>query len=164
MSNNIEEWRDIKGTNGLYQISDHGRVKSFKQKKPRIMKPSGIRYKQIVMNVDKKLIHKRINRLVLEAFVGPCPEGYEAAHLNCIRTDNRIENLKWCSRVENRSHERKYNNGKLFLGKKLGYDNAVKIRRLRADGYKYHQLAEMFGVNTNTIIDAVKGNTYKAPK
>lgn len=46
-----------------------------------------------------------VHRLVLEAFVGPCPEGQECAHLNGNRVDNRIENLRWCGRKENCSHK-----------------------------------------------------------
>ena len=38
---------------------------------------------------------KYIHRLVLEAFVGPCPEGMETCHNNGVRTDNRLENLRW---------------------------------------------------------------------
>jgi hypothetical protein len=45
--------------------------------------------------------HYRAHRLVAEAFLGPCPEGMQVCHINCIRHDNRIENLKYGTPSEN---------------------------------------------------------------
>lgn len=52
--------------------------------------PEGGRYKTF-----------RVHRLVLEAFVGPCPEGMECRHLNGVRNDNRLANLAWGTKEEN---------------------------------------------------------------
>jgi hypothetical protein len=48
---------------------------------------------------DLKIVS--VHRLVLEAFIGPCPEGMEACHNNGVRTDNRVENLRWDTHDEN---------------------------------------------------------------
>ena len=47
----------------------------------------------------------QVHRLVLAAFVGPCPVGYQCAHLNNVRDDNRVENLAWVTPKENISHK-----------------------------------------------------------
>ncbi len=52
----------------------------------------------------------RVHRLVLEAFVGPCPEGMECRHLNGVRADCRLENLIWGTRAENVADRRKHRN------------------------------------------------------
>ena len=44
---------------------------------------------------------KRVHRMVLEAFVGPCPEGMQCRHLNDVKNDNRLNNLAWGTRKEN---------------------------------------------------------------
>ena len=49
-----------------------------------------------------------VHRLVMEAFYGPCPEGMEVDHRNKRRDDNRVENLRYCSRVENAHNTVKY--------------------------------------------------------
>lgn len=52
----------------------------------------------------------RVHRLILEAFVGPCPEGMECRHLNGDKADNRLANLSWGTRQENMDDKRKHAN------------------------------------------------------
>lgn len=91
-----------------YEVSDLGRVRSWKiwgrkaTDPPRLLTPGNTTLYDFVvlLNGDKRrncLVH----RLVLEAFVGPCPEGMEARHLNGSSRDNSLENLEWASHMEN---------------------------------------------------------------
>ena len=61
--------------------------------------PNG--YKQVSLSKGNRQRTHKVHRLVLEAFVGPCPEGMESCHANDIPGDNRLENLRWGTRREN---------------------------------------------------------------
>lgn len=106
----MEEWRDIKGYEGLYQISSEGRVKSkqritrnnqtIKEKirKPKIDKDGYCCVSLWIDGVSKEYF---IHRLVAQAFI---PNPYNKPcidHINTNKTDNRAENLKWCTHKEN---------------------------------------------------------------
>lgn len=105
-----EIWKPVYGHEGKYEVSSLGRVRSLtwgcfgnKRKTPYIkkvwMEPKGYLRAKIV-NRKAHFVH----RLVIEAFHGPSQKGMECAHLNGIRHDNRIENLKWVTPSENQMH------------------------------------------------------------
>ena len=91
-------------------VSRDGRAFSYVQEHFRLIKPFPTAYprnkynggrKQQYLKMHHRHHHILIHRAVLLAWVGPCPEGYEADHLNGITTDNRIENLEWVTPAEN---------------------------------------------------------------
>lgn len=104
-----EEWKSIPGYEGLYDISNHGRVRSWinrqqnRRLKPYLRKlPSddeGYLHVNLYKNAHRKT-HK-IAPLVLKTFSGSCPLGCEASHINGIKTDNRINNLIWEPHLDN---------------------------------------------------------------
>lgn len=104
-----EIWKDIKGYEGLYQVSNLGRVKSLKRKyhpKDRILKP----YKhpdgrmQVPIYRNGEMSMKKVHRVVAEAF-HPNPKNLpQVNHKNCIKGDNRASNLEWCDDAENKKH------------------------------------------------------------
>lgn len=114
-SRDLETWRPVVGYENRYEVSDQGRVaaKSYQARtrygdlcwRPaRIL--AGRRNKKGYIIValtgdDGKCIQKRVHRLVLEAFVGPCPEGMEGCHGPGGPGDNRLENIRWDTRQEN---------------------------------------------------------------
>lgn len=95
-----EIWKDIEGYEGLYQVSNLGRVKKL----PTILKNSldkqGYEVVQLVNENGKKKVLK-IHRLVANAFIENTENKPQVDHINTIRNDNRVENLRWVTPKEN---------------------------------------------------------------
>ena len=93
-----EIWKDVPGYAGLYQVSNTGRVKSFKNQYGhgiRILKGEKTQAGYIQVSLNKK--RYKIHRLVAMAFI-PNPDVLpQINHKNEIKTDNRAENLEWCT-------------------------------------------------------------------
>ena len=104
----MEIWKDIKGYEGIYQISNEGRVKrlagSPKCKKDRILKNSTTSNGYLFVSLCNKGQHKlyRVHRLVLETF-SPIEnmENLQVNHLDEDRTNNKLNNLQWCTCQDN---------------------------------------------------------------
>ena len=97
-----EIWKDIKGFEGLYQVSNYGLVRSLRDNHGRarelILKPKMNRggYLYVALWKDGKSMTCRIHRLVAEAFL-PNPLGLpQVNHIDEDKTNNRVENLEWC--------------------------------------------------------------------
>ncbi len=95
----VEQWRPIPGWEGLYQVSDHGRVRSLRTGK--ILKAGMNRRHRHVALCSGGGKSFRVHRLVMEAFVGPLPEGMEVRHLDDDPDNNRLSNLVYGTRSEN---------------------------------------------------------------
>lgn len=109
--NNIkgEIWKDITGYEGLYQISNMGRVKSLNYrhtKTPCIMKQNIYNngYLSILLSKDGIKTKFLVHRLVGLAFIPNLECKPEINHINEIKTDNRVNNLEWVTRKENNSY------------------------------------------------------------
>ena len=93
-----EEWRVVKRMAG-YQVSNLGRLRRKNKTWPRAKSE----YSYPKCRYTKRGYHRAhngkkdflVHRLVLEAFVGPCPEGKECDHINRKKGDNRVVNLRW---------------------------------------------------------------------
>ena len=123
-----EIWKDIEGYEGLYQVSNMGRVKSlertvwdkggfYKTVAERILKvgKGGKGYSQVILCKEGKGKSYKIHRLVASAFCEN-PSGYnEVNHKDENKENNRADNLEWCSRSYNCS----YNDRAKKAGKKL---------------------------------------------
>jgi hypothetical protein len=105
MSDN-EVWMPVPDYGGLYEVSDQGRVRSWQPRwrdLPRLLDPSpnGSGYAFVHLCRDGRTRAVKVARLVLEAFVGPMPEGMETLHINGDSADDRLANLRYGTHAEN---------------------------------------------------------------
>lgn len=111
-----EIWKDIKGYEGMYQVSNMGRIKGLRRVINRINSPMELPEKLLTPILDKHgyfIIHLSkenkkkkfyIHRLLGEYFIGN-PTNQECInHKNGIKTDNSLDNLEWCTIAENNQH------------------------------------------------------------
>lgn len=117
MIDRTEIWKDIPGYEGIYQISNQGRVKSCdryakgRSKLGRWLKgrikaihTANNGYPTVSVCKESQQSCFLVHRLIAEAFI-PNPLGKKCInHINGVRTDNRIENLEWCTYSENAIH------------------------------------------------------------
>ena len=101
-----EEWRDVVGYEGYYQVSNEGRVKSFKWNKERFLKPSMDKdgYLLVTLCAGGKPKTLKVHRLVCEAFHENPDNKPQVNHINEDKTDNRACNLEWCTCKQNVNH------------------------------------------------------------
>ena len=98
----MEEWRDVKGFEGLYQVSNLGRVRSLNYLhtgKERVLKQckNNHGYQQVTLYKDGKVKKGKVHRLVAEAFI-PNPDGLPCVnHIDECKTNNIVTNLEWCT-------------------------------------------------------------------
>ena len=98
-----EIWRDIVGYEGLYQVSNTGKVRNKKRK---ILKPQlfSCGYLYVALYKNRKMKYFRIHRLVAQAFI-PNPNNYPIVnHRDENRQNNLVENLEWCDQKYNVSY------------------------------------------------------------
>lgn len=107
----------------------------------------------------------RVHRLVLEAFVGPCPDGMECRHFpDTDKTNNRLENLSWGTPEQNRDDNHQtdaYRDCDAHPMAKLTSGQVASIRsRYAAGGVLQRELAEEFGVSVPNISTIVNGHSW----
>jgi len=167
-----EAWKPIVGWEDLYEVSDHGRVRSLRssrgpRKQPRLRKlwigkTNG--YPSITLYKDGERVGKLVHRLVLEAFVGPCSEGLECCHRDDVKTNNTLENLYWGSKKDQLSdavRNLRLRRGEAINTAQVTESQVREIRKRYAAGETQAELARAFGVTLNLVHFVVTRRTWK---
>lgn len=174
------KWLPVSNCDG-YEVSDDGRVRSLDRTQT-LIGNGGREYKRCrkgkVLSLKKHpqgyrcvqmgSVQKTVHSVVMEAFVGPRPHAHCINHIDGDKTNNRVENLEYCTMSANSKHA--YDTG-LSDGPPLkrGRDHwkcrltEIEVRRVRA----YHKLnwpsktiADFFGVGDTTIYNIIKRNSW----
>lgn len=171
---NMEIWKDIKGYEGFYQISNFGNVKSLerlisevrlgkpiKRKiKSRIIKPSLTKSGYLfcfLYNSNGVKKNHLIHRLVGVAFIPNSENKPTINHINGIKTDNSVNNLEWNTYLENGKHARdnklNINFGENSKNHKITDLQVAEIRRLRILGETTYGIAKKFNITHCHVSD-----------
>jgi len=166
----MEQWRDIPGFEGTYAVSDQGQVKRIASSRQGSLSESDLilrpgRAKSGYMTVALKQKTFTVHRLVMLAFVGSVT-GKEVNHINADRTDNRLENLEWVTRLENNQHAINLGRanrpkGESHFRSKLTAEKVVEIRDLYHAGVPQKALADMFNISFSTVYFVATRRTWK---
>lgn len=133
----------------------------------RLQKTGGQEGRLSVLVVEADGIRKNylVHRLILEAFVGPCPEGMECRHLDGDPSNNRLENLRWGTPKENAADRVRH--GTIYRGvgtksptAKLTDHDIPAIQKMHLEGVSYSSIARMYGVYSGTIRNACLGRSW----
>jgi hypothetical protein len=175
----IEEWRDVRGYEGLYMVSNLGRIKSLeriyysgKSRKSRKIQPESIlkirsigKYLGMCLFKNGRRSTRYVHRVVASAFIPNLDNLPEVNHKNANKHDNAIENLEWCTKEGNLQHARE--NG-LLPGKGAKHpkaifnnDDILSIRLLRStQNLSGCKLAKMYNANPVTIYNIINRKSY----
>ena len=146
-----EIWKDVVGYEGLYKISNTGRVKSVKRDKILKEQLNERGYLRVSLSKNNKQKIYSVHRLVMITFIG-YEEGKQVNHIDGDKTNNRLDNLEWTTQSENMKH---------------AYDNRLvkskrRVRRIRCieTGEIYKSGAEAsreLGYDASTILRTCLG-------
>ncbi|WP_299315526.1 NUMOD4 motif-containing HNH endonuclease [uncultured Halomonas sp.] len=150
-----EIWRDVPGYEGRYEVSDKGRVRSrdrqveattrqgttyYSRRRGRLLRPGRMNAFGHLSVAIGKGNSRTVHSLVMEAFIGPRPDGFDIRHLNGDGSDNRLVNLEYGSRSENNRDIARHGRRRVTLSQ------AEEIRCRHAQGETLRSLAAEFNM------------------
>lgn len=165
-----EVWKDIPGYEGSYQVSNLGRVKSL----PRVVQIPGYGTRTLSekmlrlsrctsghlyvnLRKDGSTHHSEIHRLVMLAFVGPCPPGMEVCHNDSNPKNNRLDNLRYDTHMNNMIDMSYVGNRSR---QKLSVEDVLVVRERLKRGEVGRRLAEEYGVTPAAISAINRGRNW----
>lgn len=169
-----KKWLPIPDYETLYAVSSDGQVKRLARKSrnglseftlpERQMKPSLSRgYLRVSLWENNRSKVEFVHRLVMKAFVGQSTLSVD--HINGIKTDNRIENLRYCTLRENTIYQHEAGRVKFVRGiengkAKMNDDIVRQARRMILSGMSIQKIADHFGLSKGTIQAMKEGRTW----
>lgn len=167
----VEIWKPVVGYEGLYSVSNLGRVRSdatrgHNGKTGRIMtEDNSCGYAAVRLTGYGCSKAYKSHRLVCSAFI-PNPLGLpHVNHKNGVRMDNRVENLEWCTALQNSRHAievlGKHNAGERNHSAKLVADDVRSVRAGKWAGMRNTEVAAALGVCESTIRAIRSGRTWR---
>lgn len=175
----VERWRQISGFSG-YMVSSEGRVRSYWTahgwtrfaSDPRMLKPGKLN-KQGYLAVRLRTTTGKaksvtVHRLVMRAFIGPCPDGMNVNHKDGDPRNNRLENLEYVTHSENVMHAyrtglRRRTVGEASPTSKINWLIVSVMRSAAAQGQTKAVIARHFGVSESTVRSVVTGKSWRTP-
>lgn len=166
-----------------YFISNMGTIYSIakranRPKPKKMVKLSLCKHKSghfsIYLRIDGKPYKRWVHRLVLETFVGKCPPKNECRHLDGNPSNNDVKNLAWGTKKENFQDRIKH--GVMLRGEnhpqsKLTSEQVIEIRKLATmanknirkidKGGNYKEIAKKYNICASTIVQIVRGSSWK---
>lgn len=169
MSKIIEQWVEIKNYEGLYEVSNFGRVKSLPGKirfrrvetSEHILKPrfDGKKYEYVSLFPQTKQKNFKIHRLIANAFIKNPENKPEVNHKDGNKSNNNVENLEWSTRLENVRHGIKTGLSNPWCNKKL---TQKQVNFIRSSSLYQRELAKMFNVSRPAISLVKNYKTWNA--
>jgi len=173
-----EEWRPVVGYEGLYEVSNLGRVRSLDHKVPyarwnadglrwqkgRILRPGGKPYFHIKLCKESTVTHIDIHVLVITAFLGKREQGMVVNHIDGNKTNNDLTNLEWVTPRENNLHAAAMGairTGERHLSARYTTEQVREMRALFARGVSIRALMQQFDGAESTIQRIVYRRTWK---
>lgn len=169
-----EVWKPVVGFEGLYEVSDQGRVRSLDRyvevgrgrrfSAGRVLIPClAGGYPRVDLCSDRRY-PRNVHVLVARAFLGPTPPGHGALHFDGDKTNNRLANLRYGTQGENAADAARHGHvsrGETHPGAKLTEVEVVEAKRLARRGCYHREIAERFGVARETIGNIVRGQRWR---
>jgi hypothetical protein len=173
-----EIWKPVLGYEGAYSVSNMGRVRSEQRRvkrsdgRPRTIPCCILKYRVGDVGYPIVSLHKngkgqtiRVHRVVLEAFVGPCPDGMECLHANNDKLDARLVNVRWGTHAENTGQMRDDGRAQAALGagtaKKLDWADLHLILSDLAAGQTQQLIADRHGIVRQTVSKIARGEYWR---
>lgn len=149
-----------------YDVGTDGSVWSWKTGKAVKLKPTLTMYGYLTVRLcgGGKPVTKFVHHFVLEAFVGPRPTGKECCHNDGVKTNNRLENLRWDTRHNNEADKKKHgtdNTGERHGMVKLTEEEVREIKLLLSLGWTQQRIARQFNMARMTINRIKMGSLWK---
>lgn len=163
-----EDWRSVPDHPG-YEVSNLGCIRSYRDRQghpasaPRLLSPAIVQgYRHIKLGRSRQT---KVHILVLEAFVGPRPDGMVCRHLDGNPLNNRLSNLRWGTPEENyadRHLHGTHNSGSRNGRARVDEQTVLVIRKRLAAGVKQAVIAEDFGISRGIVAHISAGRTWKS--
>lgn len=175
----VERWLPVLGYEGIYEVSDQGRVRSLERMvrsdlhkngmrriPPRILTqtPMASGYLSVKLSRDNRGRTGKVATLAAEAFIGPRPATMDVCHGDGVRTNNVLTNLRYDTRKANMADAARH--GTIRFGErsgvvKLSDAEVVQIRSLSASSLSRQEIGRLFGVTRTHISYIMEGKTRK---
>lgn len=166
-----EEWRPVVGWEDIYEVSDFGQVRricaGWAVRKGKVLRwrKNSQGYWSVWLCRDGKKFGRFVHRLVAEAFLGPCPEGWQVNHKDYNPGNPRVDNLEYVTPSENVRHAYQHGRfcalrGERHWAAKL---NWPAVQAIRASDEPTRRLAEHYGVSMSLIQQIRAGKIWQQP-
>lgn len=169
-------WQAIPGFERFYEVSEYGEVRRTQNRRWRekgsLVSQNrdrfGYRRVQLYDSKNRQRLSFAVHRLVMQAFVGDCPEGHEVNHMDGDKSNNHLSNLEYVTHQENVRHSfkklkrmQRVARGEASGAAKLTTEQVLTIRERAANGERRRALGHEFGVTPECITYIVRRVTWK---